>query len=1613
MSLPFSFAYDSSGVLLVGTTGTVGWHVSPSGYLRIGGWSYPIPMLSYRRDHKIVGPSTNQQTCNFKTDFLLYDSEGTRHNLHQANIWETDATLCPQQSQLSISIDGRFSMLHFLSPIKVAALDGTVYSVPSCVSDAVLVVTEDCIVSQVEDTNGNIITISNSAPAAPHGGVFTVTDELGRASISISGIGSSGDTVQIAGQSNPFRLSWAPQNINFATAAILYLSSPGGCLTPATWGPDMSSISGVTAITTPNGKQYIFAYDQNYGTVSQITYPSGGWVKYQWGLRTQSQRALTQDGSHIPNACRYVVDVPAILHRSVSFDGVTVALDQDFSYSRLNPDGTDAGPKTTTVTTFDRITGASSKQVYTYPPDPVLQPIAYPHDTSVTYQDGSGTTLKTVTKTWLNEYVQSQTLVTLENGTSSRTTYTYVPTTGFPQASQYSQILQEQDEYDFGQSAPSRKTVYTYQSFGNSPIFQGPLMFNRACSIVVSDGAAPVAETDYFYDGSTSTTPCSSTTAQALPGNGNYSNHDETNFGTTFTAARGNVTRAVHKCLQSCTDSTTTLTYDETGQVTSRTDACGNATCSDMNGASHTTTYSYGDNFDSNPSSNTNAYLTQITDSLGHISKFKYTYSDGQLIQSQNQNDISASRSGTTYLYNDSLRRLTETDYPDGGKTTLSYNDAAPTPSVTTTRLVTATPSLANISTTAVLDGMGHVTQTQLTTDPDCPAGDKTDKTYDGFGRIRIVSNPYCSTSDSTYGLTTYAYDALGRVTQVTNPDTSTKLTTYVGAAIQSQDEGNGTQRVSRISQSDALGRLISICEVAPGPFVGAGGSSSSSLIGSGGTPAACGQSIAGTGFLTTYRYDVLNNLIQVNQSGIGARTFAYDSLSRLTSSSNPESGVISYTYDANGNVQTKTAPAPNQTSTATVTTTYQYDQLNRLTQKSYSDGTTPTVTFIYDSISGATITNGIGRLVRASTPCSSDTTQYDPVGRISNEVQYPYTCVTPNAPNSFAYSYDLAGNMTSGSNGYFHTYTYTYNTAGRLTALTSDISDSTDPPNLLSAVHYNALGLATSDTLGNGETESFSYSNRGRAQSSTVSQNSSTHYSFNISSFAPNGNILAASDSADGTWSYSYDPFNRLVGSNKNSGQAVFNYVYDRFGNRWQQNGPNSFIATFTGNNPGNPANNNRMDGFSYDTAGNLLNDGVHSYTYDAENRITKVDGGTTATYVYDANSRRVHRTGVNTFGCDTASTFSYAFDLSDHPILAVNSNFAACVYEIFAGDRHLAHQGGGTTFSHADWLGTERVRSTYNGVVCESISSLPFGDAQTTSGGCYHPSSLHFTGKERDSESGLDNFGARYDSSTLGRFISPDPLGGHLENPQSLNKYAYALNNPINLTDPTGLDSYLTCQNVSSTCREQIVGYDKDGNAQKTLVQGATDKDGNFTATLIGNDKDGNLVDKTTGTGTYTASVNGSGVQFSNDGGKTSSIGVFVNGTPETTFQDTGFANGNALTRFTFTLTNSKLEANQTAAGYFGFAGSPDQAAAALQKAGFVPTFGENTGIREFRTPGTTLTGTNSAHFNLIPRVLIDPGSTLPAAGGTVHFGEHFPYNPIGLLLHCVSDQAGPCAP
>jgi RHS repeat-associated protein len=313
--------------------------------------------------------------------------------------------------------------------------------------------------------------------------------------------------------------------------------------------------------------------------------------------------------------------------------------------------------------------------------------------------------------------------------------------------------------------------------------------------------------------------------------------------------------------------------------------------------------------------------------------------------------------------------------------------------------------------------------------------------------------------------------------------------------------------------------------------------------------------------------------------------------------------------------------------------------------------------------------------------------------------------------------------------------------------------------------------------------------------------------------------------DSVNGKWGYTYDGFNRLSTSTCSlacpDGQATqgFTYAYDRYGNRWNQtvtagSGPQ---PSFTFWGPGNVPNN-RVDTYSYDAEGNLLNDGVHSYTYDAENRIKAVDGSGT-TYIYDADGQRVEKTSAS-------DHTGYIYDRLGQMFLRTNFHTS----ELYAGGLHLgtsvinaAHTASTFYFTHSDWLGTERVRTTptVTGVVCWTAVSLAFGDGQATSGSCADNGGIHFTGTERDTESNLDEFGARYFASTMGRFMTPDwaarPTAvpyAVLGDPQSLNLYGYVRNDPISRADLDGHGG-IGCDQGGS-CEQQIPGTDSYTTAQ-----------------------------------------------------------------------------------------------------------------------------------------------------------------------------------------------------
>ncbi|HXW63059.1 MAG TPA: RHS repeat-associated core domain-containing protein, partial [Candidatus Acidoferrales bacterium] len=190
------------------------------------------------------------------------------------------------------------------------------------------------------------------------------------------------------------------------------------------------------------------------------------------------------------------------------------------------------------------------------------------------------------------------------------------------------------------------------------------------------------------------------------------------------------------------------------------------------------------------------------------------------------------------------------------------------------------------------------------------------------------------------------------------------------------------------------------------------------------------------------------------------------------------------------------------------------------------------------------------------------------------------------------------------------------------------------------------------------------------------------------------------------------------------------------------------------------------------------------------------------------------------------------------------------------------------------ADHLGTSRViaeapSGSMTAALCYDADFYPFGGERTYTTACSQ--NYKFTGKERDSESGLDNFGARYKSPSAGRFVGPDPAGllaVSLKNPQTWNLYTYAMNNPLRYTDPTGkytcADDNNKCQTDQDKAFEGARQRDLQSNDRSVVAAaqayGDATKDNHVAVVFVSGDQGGtSLTYSTNGnTVTYQITVN-----------------------------------------------------------------------------------------------------------------------------------------------------------
>jgi RHS repeat-associated protein len=886
-------------------------------------------------------------------------------------------------------------------------------------------------------------------------------------------------------------------------------------------------------------------------------------------------------------------------------------------------------------------------------------------------------------------------------------------------------------KYDFGGTVLKRHTQTDYKIDSN---YTGASVHLRSLPERVTTYNGGVnSVTEYTYD----------VPSAALQNASSIIGH-ESAWNTSYTT-RGNIVKQARWLNTTSEWLSTTREYDIAGNVVKETDPRG-----------HSTTISYIDSF-MDSSRNTYAFPTQATNALNQTISNVYDYYTGQRFKF-----IDVNGQATFLDYTDDLDRLKQVIFPVGS-TTYNYDDQPNLSKSTATQTLNSCGRPLIIS-EIFYDSLGRKNKTRL---QENATSTYTFQKYDARGRLFQVSNPYRPpTTEATACYTTTTYDAIGRPTQVETCDGATVGTLYQA------NETTVTDQASRTRKTivDGLGRITQIVE------------NSSGLNGE-------------SSHTTTYTYDPMDNLTGVSQ-GSQTRTFAYDSVKRLTSATNPESGTTAYDYDKNGNLVKRTDARGAimcygilAGSTCTSEPLIGYDKLNRPLLKNYSDST-PSVTYVYDTnvtIPSHTEPNyPVGKLTSVTSGSVQNLYRFDRMGRPASSMQ-----IIDGENYVFGYSHNDAGGLLSLTYPSGRVVSYCHDAAARISSVSSGTSV------FASGIQYTAHGAIEQSNLSNGTLrETWGYNSRLQPNlTQLVKTVDPTKDLLKLQYFycpsegqacaQNNGNMLrqrishavlpGESTSINIANDYTYDALNRL--KTLTEGAASETNPYDQYGNRWISASAGLAISSLT---PQDAAwfsdGNNRMTSVGYDAAGNQTQFNPFTLSYDAENRVSGVSSTSngSATYAYDGEGRRVKK--------------------------VVNGTVATLFVYDALGKLAAEYTNGtldepGTRYLTTDHLGSTRVATDTTGTVLRRHDYRPFGEPLPTGlngrSAKYADlkNTLRFTGKERDAETGLDYFGARYMSSAQGRFASPDAAGPDLTNPQTFNKYRYALNNPLRYVDPNGL--------------------------------------------------------------------------------------------------------------------------------------------------------------------------------------------------------------------------------
>jgi RHS repeat-associated protein len=1312
------------------------------------------------------------------SNFILQMADGSKHPLGNKGTMTKEGTSPDAYYQYS----GPFETLDATSwRVNGAMPNASGDDVPTSIIDPNGVSYKTATAFE-EDPNGNQITLSS--------GVFT--DSLGRQI-------PSPPTASTASNTNTSACPQPPEVLLTVDHAVLWaVPGPSGNNVSYTYCYAKVAINipntnaGATAfaemslqsIVLPNGQAWNFQYNDpgdgstyngspvNYGTLTQIALPTGGTISYTYTIAgTTSQQCA--------NAGRWVAS------RSLNANDGTGSHTWTYSY--------------TTATVTDPL---GNYVVHTFSN---LGSTCTPYETETQSYQSGGTILKTVTTNYSytdledvstgNEIVvnvvPTQITTTWGNGQASSVTKGYdsgFSYTGWMGSTGLTGIYGRQlSEADFDYSGSLLRTTKTnYLPLSNSTYLTYNLFDAVSSQQVLDVNGVQRAYTTYSYDGSTPVTS-GITTQHVTPPNGTY---------------RGNLTSTVHWLNTTGTYLTSTNTYFDTGMIDVAKDPNLNPT-----------TYGYSSTY-------VGAFPTTVTNALGQVTTNAYDFDTGLLTSTIDPNNLTSS-----YQY-DSMRRSLQIDRPDGGQALFCYTDTGtesggatctqsspPYEVVVSEKINSSTNQLSYL----MVDGVGRQIR-HAVTNGESLSYDETDTCYDGAGRVSFKSYAFQDSGPFTTSRScgspelgdSFAYDGLNRTTSVTHSDGSVISSSYSGNSTTVTDE----QGKARQSTNDGLGRLTQVIED-PGtnPHLN---------------------------YTTAYSYDALDNLVGVTQASSRQRTFVYDSLSRITSSTHPEANwapatqtsvATTYIYDADGNLINKTEPAQNQQSSSTITLTYCYDGLNRMTAKGYTSQTctnqwlpTPVATFVYDggalpsgcSVGSFSYGSAIGKRTAMCDAAGSEAWSYNIAAGTGWQITDKRT--TNALTKTTVYQDNFLSLTSSIQYPSGRTITYAYNAGARPTSAL----DGTTSVYYANTAHYWAGGSPCWTVYGAAITGAATYNGRlqplrlqstgsvvtypgscgGLGQTGTLLDLS---YNFNYGS-GDNGNVMGITNNRDTTRSqaFGYDVFNRLLTATASTytaspshcwGEA---YVYDNnaTGGAWGNlTGISSAGSAYTGCTQESlgvtaTAQNQIANGTSigYDTAGNMTTNSGSTYSYDAENHLTATAG---VSYTYDGDGKRVEKSNgkIYWYGMDGS-----VLDETDLTGSTTNSSFSEY---IFFGEKRIGRRDSSNNVYYytGDHLSTSRVIAEVPSgqttpTLCYDADFYPFGGERAYTTACVQ--NYKFTGKERDAESSLDDFRARFDSSSLGRFMSPDPVTITPErfyDPQQLDEYSYTRNNPLKLVDPTGM--------------------------------------------------------------------------------------------------------------------------------------------------------------------------------------------------------------------------------